>query len=59
MNPMAYGNWWRGVQLLCWGIVCRWKHLLSQHRSHGCCNLRCSISCSDRDATYTSLPGRG
>lgn len=28
-------------------------------RSSGCCNLRCSISRTDRDATYTSLTGRG
>ncbi|XP_076580503.1 uncharacterized protein LOC143316750 isoform X2 [Chaetodon auriga] len=28
-------------------------------RSSGCCNLHCSISCTDRDATYTSLTGRG
>lgn len=26
--------------------------------SSGCCNLHCSISWSDRDATYTSLAGR-
>lgn len=28
-------------------------------RSSGCCNLHCSISCTDRDATYTSLTRRG
>lgn len=28
-------------------------------RSSDCCNLHCSISCSDQDATYTSLTGRG
>lgn len=40
-----------------------WRRLMNtaflSQRSSVCCNLRCSISRSDRDATYTSLTGRG